>query len=408
MLKKEKSLRKKTEKQPTDNKETSLRKKTEKQPTDNQKNSSRKNNRKQIFQKRWGGDKNIYDNDKIIINNLSNLRTMSSKCCYDKNAIKYISDVCELINNLIIQYSNDKNIDYSETLKFYLSGNEIGSDISSAGQTSSDDLIDVIKNGNLREQMTIIMNFAKRGCIIVIWAICNDSDLINEQQKNEITKRFFKLTGLSDMNKIQAYITKYEGILPCSFVSLAQDGNVSASRMTSFPMVNGLRDVRKDSNNDVYKVKKDNVCPPLSTREIKYMSLTEADRYLPWITGFRYWKINEKNFYIQLMKENKQLIIAGPSGNTDLQLNCLRLFKNFDLKYSIIACVAWMCNPPDHSPCEILLAAIPFGLDDWDITMDSFGYIEKLLKDSSSNTPVSLIPPLTHTHKKKRPSVRDL
>lgn len=328
-------------------------------------------------------------NDKVVFANLKDLRNISKECCDREYIKKYICDVCKLIIELITDYSNDNNKDVSDTLKYYLSGNEIGSNITSAGQTSSDKLFEVIKEGNLREQMTIIMNFAMRGCKVILWAICNNSKLIKQEKINELKTRLYHLTGLKDINVIQEYVLDCETcVLPCSFVSLSKDGSVTTSRMTSFPMLNILREKRINNNNNNYKVKISDVYPPLSKRELNYMNLISlADHYLPWITGFRYWQVNNENFYIKLMKEYNQLIVSGPSGNTDLQLSVLSLFNNFNIDYSVISCVAWMCNPPDHSPCEILLAAIPYGLDDWGIAdnLNAFEYIKNKLKKLDTN-----------------------
>ena len=80
------------------------------------------------------------------------------------------------------------------------------------------------------------------------------------------------------------------------------------------------------------------------------------------------------------MEKNKQMIVTGPSGNTDLNLSIFRLFGDFDINLAIFACIAHMCSSPDHSPCEILLASIPYGLNDWTIDKDSFKYINNKLK----------------------------
>ena len=37
--------------------------------------------------------------------NIEKIKQISIKCCHDKNAIKYISDVCKLIKDLIFQYN---------------------------------------------------------------------------------------------------------------------------------------------------------------------------------------------------------------------------------------------------------------------------------------------------------------
>ena len=74
------------------------------------------------------------------------------------------------------------------------------------------------------------------------------------------------------------------------------------------------------------------------------------------------------------------MIVCGPSGNTDLNMSILRLFDNFDINLAIFACISHMCSQPHHSPCEILLASIPYGLNDWSIEEDSFKYVNNKLK----------------------------
>ncbi len=122
--------------------------------------------------------------------NHKKIRDISIKCCNCPNSTKYINNVCIIIKDLIHDYSIDKNIDFISTLKYYLSGKAIGSNVKSAGQTSEDDILDVISKGNLREQMTIIMNFAMRACNIVIWAICNDHKLIIKNKKIKLKKDY--------------------------------------------------------------------------------------------------------------------------------------------------------------------------------------------------------------------------
>ncbi len=80
------------------------------------------------------------------------------------------------------------------------------------------------------------------------------------------------------------------------------------------------------------------------------------------------------------MKQKKQMVVCGPSSNSDLIISMLRLFDNFDINLAIFACISHLCNAPHHSPCEVLLAAIPYGLNDWTIDEDSFKYVNKKLK----------------------------
>lgn len=303
-----------------------------------------------------------------------NARYLSIKCAKHKKTLLYITKVCHNIKQLIYDYSKAKNLDPLVTLQKYCCFEDY---ITSAGQFNKKYVLDVIEKGNIREQMTFIMNFSLKGCYIIIWAVCKNHILLNNNNNKKIHKKIYYLTGLNNLKKIEKYIVECkECILPCKFISLATESSVMSSRMTSFPMTESLRTQNSKKESDKYKVNIKNVYPILSHREKEYMNITNQ-QYLPWVTGQNYWNPNINNFYIQWMIYHKQEYISGPSGNTDLHLSILTLFNNFNMKYAILALVAWMCNPPDHSPCEILLAAIPFGLK-WSIDKNSFEYINNL------------------------------
>jgi hypothetical protein len=230
------------------------------------------------------------------------------------------------------------------------------------------------------------MNFSMSSCSVILWAV-EKNRYFTQESINILRKRLYNLTGIHSIVKINKYIKKCEKdgcILPCKFVSLALDGSVSASRMSIYPVIHKLREPQV-KNIKKYFVNVKDVYPKLSSRELEYLKVNSNyeirnNKLLPWISGLQYWKVNENNFYIKLMRHNKQMVVCGPSGNSDLNLSILRLFDNFDINLAIFLCIAQMCSAPDHSPCEILLAAIPYGLNDWTIDMDSFKYIYKKLK----------------------------
>ena len=303
-----------------------------------------------------------------------NTRVLSIKCAKHNKTLLYINKVCHNIKVLIYDYANAKKLDQLHTLQSYCC---FENKIKSAGQFNKKYVLDVIEKGNIREQMTFIMNFAIKGCYIIIWAITKKHKLLNINNSKKLHQKLYYLTGLNNLKKIENYIISCdECLLPCKFISLATNGAVMSSRMTSFPMIETLRSQSSLKESEKYKVNINNVYPPLSHREKEYMNITN-EKYLPWITGQNHWNPNKNNFYIQWMTYHKQEYISGPSGNADLQLSIFTLFNNFNMKYAILSLIAWMCNPPDHSPCEILLAAIPFGLK-WTIEKNSFEYINNL------------------------------
>ena len=319
---------------------------------------------------------------------LRKLRKLSNKCSANKKVQEYVRDVCFRIRELLIHYAADTKQNVRKVLEKYL-GHTAAPASFSTGQIPVKYITKAIDAGNIRERITLIMNFCMSGCSVILWAL-EKNKYFTQASIDILHKRLYNLTGIHDIAKIVKYMKNCERkgcILPCKFVSLASDGAVSASRMSAYPLNNALREPRLKKI-DRYFVKVKDVYPKLSKYELEYIKVDCKDEMknnkLHWISGLQYWKVNESNFYIKLMRQHKQMVVCGPSGNTDLNLSIFRLFDNFDINLAIFACISQMCNTPDHSPCEILLAALPYGLDDWTIDQDSFKYIYKKLKLYSS------------------------
>ena len=308
--------------------------------------------------------------------NLDKLRKISKKCSDNKRVQEYVSDVCYKIRDLLINYAIDTKQDEDKILEKYL-GHEASPKSFSSGQIPTKYINYAIEHGNIREQLTMITNFSQCNSSVILWAV-EKNKYLSQEGIEILQKRIYNLTGISSIQKFNKYIRdckKNECIIPCKFISLSLDSSVPSSRM-----IDKLREerVKKVSKYDV-NIK--DVYPKLSLRELEYINSNNKikNNILPWITGLQYWKVNNNNFYIQLMEQNKQMVICGPSGNSDLIISMLRLFDNFDINLAIFACIYHMCNEPHHSPCEVLLAAIPYGLNDWTIDKDSFKYINKKL-----------------------------
>ena len=314
--------------------------------------------------------------------NLEKLRKLSNKCSANKRTQEYVREVCFRIRVLLINYAIDTMKDESTVLEKYL-GHTAAPKSFSTGQVPAQYINEVIDNGNIRERLTIIMNFCMSSCSVILWAAENNK-YFTKDSIEILQKRLYNLTGIHSITKCINYIKRCEKngcILPCKFVSLALEGSVSASRMSVFPLQDKLREPRLKKISKYYVNVKD-VYPKLSSRELEYIKSygNIKNNILPWVSGLQYWEVNENNFYIRLMRQHKQMVVCGPSGNTDLNLSILTLFDNFDINLAIFACIAQMCNTPDHSPCEILLASIPHGLTEWSIEEDSFKYVNKKLK----------------------------
>ena len=316
--------------------------------------------------------------------NLNKLRKLSKNCSDNKRTQQYVREVCFKIRNILVDYAVDTKQNENKILEKYL-GYHVAPKSFSTGQIPTKYINEVINNGNIREQITLIMNFSMSSCTVILWAV-EKNKYFTQESIDMLSKRLYNLTGIKNIIKINKYIKNCEKegyIVPSKFVSIALDSSVSVSRMSTYSINDNLREPRLKNINKYFVNVKD-VYPKLSLRELEYIKVNSnyeiKNNILPWISGLQYWKVNENNFYIKLMRHNKQMVVCGPSGNSDLNLSILRLFDNFDINLGIFMCVVQMCNTPHHSPCEILLAAIPYGLNDWTIDMDSFKYIDKKLK----------------------------
>lgn len=292
---------------------------------------------------------------------INKLREISRICCDDIKTQKYVKSVCYKIYKILTSYAKYKKKSIKRVLRKYLGG-ECDTSNFTRGQICSNDIIDALKYGNIREHMSIILNFASRGCEIIIWGL--NKGFYSTKANKELSKRIYLFTG---SNKTYKNISTNYCIIP-------QEGSVALSRNDS---VNPLRKRRKRKHDIAkYTFKKEHFYPQISTRELKFLKYKKYKL----VSGLQYWEVNNKNYYVKLMKKHNQLVICGPSKTTEAYMSVFKLFGNFNITKAILACTGVLCYAPDHSPCEILLATIPYGLNDWVIEKDAFRYIESKIK----------------------------
>ena len=102
--------------------------------------------------------------------NLEKIRKLSNKCSANKRTQEYVREVCFKIRVLLINYAIDTMKDESTVLEKYL-GHEAAPKSFSTGQVPVKYINEVIDNGNIRERMTLVMNFCMSGCSVILWAV---------------------------------------------------------------------------------------------------------------------------------------------------------------------------------------------------------------------------------------------
>jgi hypothetical protein len=346
-------------------------------------------------------------------NELNNIRKVSRLCCDNPNVIMYVMTITKSIVMLVEEYAIYYKLDINNEILNRLHQKNI----TSPGQVKDLAAVkEVIKEGNLRERMALIMNFGLKCCDIVIWAIATNNHLLTSTFITEQTKRLKLLTGLDILDlQFMLKCKRNSGAnclsledTPCKFSLFTQDGSVILSRYTDFPMLNSVR-VKKpelvevdklrtlltsssentaEINNKIDEILAENkakysitirdIYPPLSKREIDFIDIKKDTIYPPYLSGYMLFDTNDKNYYNILANHYKQSVIAGPSGSTDLFLITSKMFKSYNLNLGILSCIAWMCNIPQHSIFEILMAALPFRLKDWGPSINAEKYIINL------------------------------
>jgi hypothetical protein len=152
----------------------------------------------------------------------------------------------------------------------------------------------------------------------------------------------------------------------CHLASMSIVGGVRTSRL----LKPDLRRPRRKNALASKRIHEAEIYPPLSDRERAFVKIDPKGR-VEWTTGYMYWdirpdaKTNEYNMFVYLANHFGHEIVCGPSDHTSSMLEVNMLFHNGtqqSLALCVLGCIAWMSNPPDHSPYEILLAAVPYGL----------------------------------------------
>jgi hypothetical protein len=268
--------------------------------------------------------------------------------------------------------------------------------------TTYEDLIRAIKDdGNIRTYMTVIMLFGMNCCNVGWWL------LIGYHEKNKYIlqiidmlymstsgienriKRIEELTGYSFDQIIQLFENPADTEHPldskdflsfCHLFAYNHSGPVTISR----ELKPALRTWNADKNTNKVKKRIEDLTVPPSNIELDYWQEVYndinspnhgnvgVDKYgeiadITVSSGQTEWNTNPKNPLNGLADMSGHKIVAGPSGNTDLQLKISILFEGYE-DYSksffvpfLAGILIWMSELPDHSIHEMLISATKFG-----------------------------------------------
>lgn len=237
------------------------------------------------------------------------------------------------------------------------------------GQVGAQDVAAVVAEGNIREQMTLLMNFTECNCGF-LWR------LVFEPAFADKVPPHARDAWRTETARRRARISKLTGV-PCDFV--AQNLAMLTTSRQPWPSlcdtftkpdkegpVSYWRYVRPEfrTKTDAETRRKrrprpGELYPALSRRE---SALLRDDT---WTTGHMVWDVADEdaNLFTKYCRARGITVIAGPSANTDMALDIAQLF-GADLRLMLLACIAWLGDPPHHSAFEVISAgaAEAFGL----------------------------------------------
>ena len=281
---------------------------------------------------------------------------------------EYIGMLCQRLHSIYLEYGADTAEMEPETSKH------------GTGHVQASNIEEVIRSGNLRERMTLLINIAQ-GKKRYLWRAITEWDLKNKRNKllnhSVLLTRIHRMYPMTGLHDVHAIAQSFPEVL-----DTPRDGAVLLSRLGVWQ--DQLRTQRPTADQAMHRIPIRRIYPQLSSFEIGFLKKHNPEwneihcEYAPWQTGLMYWIINPNHPYTKLASKHNQEVISGPSRTTDAVLALAELFNEFNLELTVLACAAFLCGAQHHSAWEVLLAAIPFGLP-YDSKVDAYEYIHDQL-----------------------------
>jgi hypothetical protein len=323
---------------------------------------------------------------------MNKYKSLTIDICDFSHIEQYLRKICVNIYYLLEIYCDVYKIEDREEYIINILHN---GNIYSAGQVRKCDVKQLPLVGNIREMMTFIYMFGLNGSKIIMSLMLDENfyaivkDYIHERRILERYDRLKKSLGISSKYEIIKFINNdifvkdYKGIefitsagnsLPCLFASLVKYGINSISKNTDFPFNVPAR--KKNTNDTIQQYDNNDIYPKLSEREIAWFEENNVcENMIPWKSGREYYKMNENSYYYTAANVYNQKTLSGFSGTSDLVLDVMSLFNEYEVYISLHSCLLWMCcgNVKDHSIYEILVGIMPYGID-YTINIDAEEY----------------------------------
>ena len=209
-----------------------------------------------------------------------------------------------------------------------------------SGSVQQCHVLEALAKGNVRERCTIFMNliFKDPQALVLHWILYRGV---------QYSPFFFNMCVV---HEYRARVCEAE----------QQCMHVYRNRLQRRQSCEQQRLMRTREEREQRRLHRDHAVPLLSHREQAVAKL--KDDRLSWLTGNMKWSLHTIPPPLQQACNNRNDVICGISGHTDLLLTFGRLFACYDLRVFTLIAVVWLVGSDHHSLCEVLFAARAHGL----------------------------------------------
>ena len=264
------------------------------------------------------------------------------------------------------------------------------------GLVNTEELPDVIKEGNIRERIQNFFDIISRNIMqeifipLMIMKIegkltSEILKILNVEHIDIFIERFKEYTGLNDETLLgelydcnNSKLNENPNCMVSILFSLPLSLGVLTTRFAGYPWVIPRQRKTKNVEKFNYLVDETNILPPLTDRERRLY----GNEPINIGTGAMYNKIDPNSFFYKFSQKHDQHVLTGPSGGIDLYYHIFNVINNFDSRVFTLGCVAYLCANHDHSIYEVLLPAVKFGID-YDTTQNPYDWIKKSVERST-------------------------
>jgi hypothetical protein len=266
-----------------------------------------------------------------------------------------------------------------------------------AAKAAGKDLKELPDPPNVREQMTLVYNFTTKIMIGELANAAASESKLNELitqgglSKDEVEKRVAFMKAQAEKRKAAGQkgdegapagqkAWDLVGMVPEETKDNKKDGNeVVAGQEGAGKTTQAVNDQWKARDNRSNVEKSAGQTPagpasdrtakdaadqgaPLSDREKDMQGITGDSSKLKWSEGAKMWVINEKDKWVQAMRQLSLPLAAGPSGTTNVLMNANAMLGAVTAVDARVACIGYLLPINAHSLVEICAAAAAYGV----------------------------------------------